>query len=45
MNTGDRIKQRRLELGLTADDLAEKIGKSRATIYRASSQSPRYYSC
>ena len=34
MNTGDRIKQRRLELGLTADDLAEKIGKSRATIYR-----------
>ena len=34
MNTGDRIKQRGLELGLTADDLAEKIGKSRATIYR-----------
>ena len=34
MNTGDRIKQRRLELGLTADDLAQKIGKSRATIYR-----------
>lgn len=34
MNTGDRIKQRRLELGLTVDDLAEKIGKSRATIYR-----------
>mgnify|MGYP004521097459 FL=1 len=34
MNTGDRIKQRRLELGLTADDLAVKIGKSRATIYR-----------
>lgn len=34
MNTGDRIKQRRLELGLTADDLARKIGKSRATIYR-----------
>ena len=22
MNTGDRIKQRRIELGLTADDLA-----------------------
>lgn len=34
MNTGDRIKQRRLELGLSADDLANKIGKSRATIYR-----------
>lgn len=34
MNTGDRIKQRRLELGLTVDDLANKINKSRATIYR-----------
>lgn len=34
MNTGGRIKQRRIELGLTADDLALKIGKSRATIYR-----------
>lgn len=34
MNTGDRIKQRRIELGLSVDDLAEKIGKSRATIYR-----------
>ena len=34
MNTGDRIKKRRIELGLTADELAEKIGKSRATIYR-----------
>ena len=34
MNTGDRIKQRRIELGFTADVLAEKIGKSRATIYR-----------
>ena len=28
------IKQRRLELKLTVDELAEKIGKSRATIYR-----------
>lgn len=34
MNTGDRIKQRRIELGLTVDELAKKIGKSRATIYR-----------
>ena len=34
MNTGDIIKQRRIELGLTADELAKKIGKSRATIYR-----------
>ena len=32
MNTGDRIKQRRMELGLTVDDLAERINKSRATI-------------
>ena len=34
MNTGDRIKQRRIALGLTVDELAEEIGKSRATIYR-----------
>ena len=34
MNTGDRIKQRRVSLGLSADELAERIGKSRATIYR-----------
>lgn len=34
MNTGERIKQRRTELGLDVDELAVKIGKSRATIYR-----------
>ena len=34
MNIGDRIKQRRLELGLSVDELAEKIKKNRATIYR-----------
>lgn len=34
MEIGSRIKQRRIDLGLTADDLAAKIGKSRATIYR-----------
>ena len=34
MNTSDRIKQRRLEIGLSADELATRIGKSRATIYR-----------
>jgi len=34
MNIGDRIKQCRLELGLSADELAQKIGKSRATVYR-----------
>lgn len=34
MNIGDRIKQRRLELGFDAEDLAKRIGKSRATVYR-----------
>lgn len=34
MSIGDRIKQRRTELGMDADELAEKTGKSRATIYR-----------
>ncbi len=31
---GDRIKQRRKELGLSVDDIAEKLDKNRATIYR-----------
>lgn len=34
MNVGQRIKQRRKELGLTADELAECLGKDRSTIYR-----------
>lgn len=34
MNIGDRIKQRREELGISAEELADKIGKSRATVYR-----------
>lgn len=34
MKIGDRIKQRRLELGLSVDELAEKLNKNRATIYR-----------
>lgn len=34
MKTGDRIKKRRLELGYSVDQLAEKINKNRATIYR-----------
>lgn len=34
MSIGSRIKQRRIELGLDADELARKIGKSRATVYR-----------
>lgn len=31
---GDRIKKRRLELGLSVDQVAERIGKNRATVYR-----------
>lgn len=34
MKAGDRIKTRRQELGFSVDDLAERIGKNRATIYR-----------
>lgn len=34
MSIGDFIKKRRKALGLSADDLAAKIGKNRATIYR-----------
>lgn len=34
MNIGENIKKRRLELGISVDELAEKIGKNRATIYR-----------
>ena len=34
MSIGDFIKKRRKALGLSADDLAVKIGKNRATIYR-----------
>lgn len=34
MTVGERIKQRRIELDLTVEDISEKIGKNRATIYR-----------
>ena len=34
MRIGERIKQRRLELGYTADALAKMLNKTRATIYR-----------
>ena len=34
MTTGQRIKQRRLELRMTVDELADKVGKNRTTIYR-----------
>ncbi|NLY09401.1 MAG: helix-turn-helix transcriptional regulator [Tissierellia bacterium] len=34
MKIGDRIKKKRIELGYSVDELASKIGKNRATIYR-----------
>lgn len=34
MTVGERIKQRRKELGISVDELAEKLQKNRATIYR-----------
>ena len=34
MTAGDRIKIRRKELNLTVDDLAKRIKKNRATVYR-----------
>lgn len=34
MKIGDRIKERRLKLGYTVDQVAEMLGKNRATIYR-----------
>ena len=34
MNIGERIKTRREELGMSVESLANKVGKSRATIYR-----------
>ena len=34
MTTGERMKKRRKELGLSAERVAEKLGVSPATIYR-----------
>lgn len=34
MTIGERVKARRLELGLSVDEVAEALGKNRATIYR-----------
>ncbi len=34
MTTGERIRTRRKQLGMSVDDLAAKLGKNRATIYR-----------
>lgn len=34
MRIGERIKQRRVELGLSVDEVAASLNKNRATIYR-----------
>lgn len=34
MNVGKRIQERREQIGLSADELAEALGKDRSTIYR-----------
>lgn len=34
MSIGDRIRERRKELGLSVDDVANKLNKNRATVYR-----------
>lgn len=34
MTIGKRIQNRRMELGLSVDELANKMGKNRATVYR-----------
>lgn len=33
-SVGERIKQRRKQLGISADDLAQRIGVSRSTVFR-----------
>jgi repressor LexA len=34
MTIGERIKHRRKELGISADDLGEKLGVARSTVFR-----------
>ena len=34
MTIGSRIKERRKSLGLSVDDIAARLGKNRATVYR-----------
>lgn len=34
MTIGERIKARRTQIGLTVDQVADRIGKNRATVYR-----------
>ena len=44
MTIADRIRNRRLELGLSVDDLAARLGKNRATVYRYESNYIKTYS-
>lgn len=34
MSIGNRIKMRRMQMGLSVDELAKQLGKNRATVYR-----------
>lgn len=43
MTIADRIRNRRLELGLTVDDLAKLLNKNRATVYRYESNYIKTY--
>lgn len=44
MTIADRIRNRRLELGMSVDDLAKKLNKNRATVYRYESSYIKSYS-
>lgn len=44
MTTGEKIKARRKELGMSAEDLAKVTGRSKATIYRWENNDIRNYS-
>lgn len=44
MTIADRIRNRRLELGLSVDDLAKLLHKNRATVYRYESNYIKSYS-
>ena len=43
MTIADRIRNRRLELGLSVDDLAKRLNKNRATVYRYESNYIKSY--
>lgn len=44
MTIADRIRNRRLDLGLSVDDLAKRLQKNRATVYRYESNYIKSYS-